>query len=458
MCPNRLLRPSASASISSRIANALRFCIALAALAQPTGCIASASDEPQNEQFGVSEAALCPAPGTPIQVGSPQVVFQNAFPQSVYVTHAIPGDFNGDGQLDAVFIADGDKQRLVLMTGNGNGVSQGTISIMAVPPALYNPQSGTSLDYDGDGDLDIAYVTQGGNSLVIALNDGFGVFSVSTTLAIPSTYGMRRATAGDFDGDGRIDIAMTANTTRTVRIVLNTPSGLSLQPAISTGNGAPLDISASDLNGDGHLDLVAGLSFVTQPLFILQGNGDGTFTQVPTPLPKNQGINGAYSVGLVLTDLDADGRSDVAYVDANTRSLHVFRNNSGPGVSFANEADSGSGPYSLNSGSLSDIFMAAGDFDVDGRPDLAVIGKIFTVGAQMHVLRNMGAAGAPLSFASATGPWLVNSNGKMSTTPRGFAVGAFNSASCGTRADVLFSSNNDTVSDWSVQYVPNTTE
>lgn len=89
------------------------------------------------------------------------------------------------------------------------------------------------------------------------------------------------------------------------------------------------------------------------------------------------GVNGAYSVGLVVTDFDADVRSDVAYVEANTRAVHVFRNNSGTSVSFTNEVDSGSGPYSLTSGSYSDIFMAAGDFDADGRPDLAVIGKVF---------------------------------------------------------------------------------
>ncbi len=456
MCSNRLLPAFASSFVSSRIGNALRACLLLAALAEPAGCMAQAVDE--QPEIATNEEALCPAPGATVAVGSPQVVFQNAYPQNVQVTQAIAGDFNGDGLLDAVFIADGDKQRLVLMVGNGYGVSQGTISTMAVPWGLYNPQSGTSLDYDNDGDLDIAYVTQGGNSLVIALNDGSGSFSVATTLAIPSTYGMRRAAAGDFDGDGRTDIAIPANTSRTIRIVLNTPTGLSLQPAISTGNGAPLDISAADLNRDGQIDLVAGLSFVSQPFFVLQGNGDGTFTQVAAPLPKNQGINGAYSVGLVVADLDADEGADVAYVDANTRSVHVFRNNSGAGVSFANEADSGGGPYSLNSASLGDIAMAAGDFDVDGRPDLAVIGDIFTVGAQLHVLRNTGAPGAPLSFAASAGPWLVNSNGKTTTKPRGFAVGPFHASSCGARADVLFSSNNDTVSDWSVQYVPNTTE
>lgn len=459
MSSNSVLRLSSLSFVSAYLCGVMRTCAGIfATSAMIAGCVMPNVDAREEEDLAEEEAALCAAPGAPVAFGSPQVRFQNVYPQSVQAAFAIPGDFNGDGLLDAVFVADGDKQRLVHMAGNGSGISLAHVSEIGVPLSLYNPQGGTALDYDGDGDLDIAYVTQGGTSLVIALNDGLGSFSVGPIQFIPSTYGMKRAAAGDFNGDGRPDIAITSTVTRVVRIVLNTPSGLSLLPAISTGNASPLDITAADLNQDGKVDLVAGLSFAPQPLFILQGNGDGTFAQVAAPLPKNQGINGAYSLGLVLADFDADGRSDVAYVESNTRAVHVFRNNSTTGVSFANEVDSGSGPYVLGTDSLSDIFMAAGDFDLDGQQDLAIIGKVFTVGSRLHLLRNSTSTGGLLSFASSTGPWLVNSNGKTSTTPRGFVAGPFNVSSCGSRPDIVFSSNNDTAADWSVQYIPNTTE
>lgn len=458
MCSSSNLRSFRVAFVPSRLGLALRTAIAVVSVASSLGgCAASPVGAQGDEDVDSVEEALCPAPDANIGFATPTVPFQNNYPNDVQPANAVAGDFNGDGLLDAVFISDGSHQRLVYMAGNGVGLSGAQVSTLSPSLSTYNPQGGAALDYDGDGDLDIAYVTQGGTSLIIAYNDGAGSFTSTTTVLIPSTYAMKRVATGDFNGDGRPDIAMTANVSRTVRIVLNLPTGPSLLPAISTGNGSPWDISAVDMNLDGQLDLVVGLQSGTQPLFLLQGQGDGTFVSVAGPLPKNQGINGAYTWGLTVADLDADGRSDVAYVEANTRQVHVMRNNSSTGVSLANEVDSSTGPYPLGSVSLSEIFMAAGDFDVDGRQDLAVIGKVFTVGTQAQIVRGTGVAGGLLSF-SATTPWLVNSNGKTSTTPRGLIVGPFNVQSCGTRPDIVFSSNNDTVTDWSVQYVRNVTE
>ncbi len=422
-----------------------------------TACTGMGSGVVDETSYGVAELALCPAPSTPVSFGVPEVVFQAAGSDLTQPGFGVAGDFNGDGETDAVFL-DGRDNVLSTVLGTGDGtVFVGHDQLAPYTAPFYYPQGSATLDFEGDGDLDLAYVTQGGASLVIALNDGSANFTLGPRLVIPATYGMKRLVTGDFDGDGRPDAAIVANLSRKLQVVLNTAGGLVVGAAMSTGNYAPFDIATDDLDQDGHPDLVVGVTGPT-PFYVYHGNGNGTFTQVAAPVPVGQAPNGASTTGLLLTDLDADGLADAAYVEATTHAVHVFRNVSSAGnLAFANESASGSGPYVLSE-ALSDIWLTAGDFDVDGKIDLGVVGKVFTVGARFHVLTNATSSPGAIALTLPASPFVINSNGKTNTTPRGAVVAAFNTQSCGARAELLFASNNNTAADWSIQYVRNTTE
>ncbi|MEZ4310623.1 MAG: hypothetical protein R3F14_21480 [Polyangiaceae bacterium] len=80
---------------------------------------------------------------------------------------------------DAVSI-DGRDNVLRFHAGTGSGLAGGW-QVLPATSSLYNPQGGAALDYDGDNDLDIAYVAQGGSSVVIALNNGLGGFTGGPT-------------------------------------------------------------------------------------------------------------------------------------------------------------------------------------------------------------------------------------------------------------------------------------
>ena len=92
-------------------------------------------------------------------------------------------------------------------------------------------------------------------------------------------------TVGDFNGDGKPDIAVTDNSTKQVVVYLNTGNGTFSSPIITTiqmgalGAGA---IVAGDFNEDGKLDLIVATIGGLQANILLAGNGDGTFTQGQT--------------------------------------------------------------------------------------------------------------------------------------------------------------------------------
>lgn len=443
-------------SLRSILARTGRVSLVLAPLAAlASGCVATPLDE---STAGVATSALCPAPGASMTFDAPLSLFQSSTSQQYQPAHTVAGDFDGDGWTDALTI-DGRDNRLFFFAGDGAGITLSGVQTLGAPSLTntHNPQGAATLDFEGDGDLDVAYVIQGGSTLVVAVNDGQGSFSVGATRVLTGLYGLKRVATGDFDEDGRPDMAVTSNVNNKVQVVLNTIGGLVLPPAIALpSGGAPFDIAASDLNLDGHLDLVVGNALGPSPFVLYQGAGNATFTLAASPAPKDQGNNGASTYGLVVRDMDADGKPDVAYLQSSTHAVHLFRNTSTASVSFASEAQSGTGPIVL-SDNLNSIYMDGGDLDADGRVDLAVIGNVPTVGTRLHVLANTGAAGAPLSFASA-GSWLVNAGGKTSTSPRGFVVAPYDVQTCGARADVVFASNNGSVGDFSVQYVHNTTE
>lgn len=240
-----------------------------------------------------------------------------------------------------------------------------------------SPVSIAIADFDGDGKPDIASTNQDNNSVAVFRNTSGSATLNNASFAPPVNFltvkGPAGIAIGDIDGDGKLDIAITT-TSSTVEVLRNTSSqGTALSfaaPASLLTSTGPTDsagtanINISDLDGDGKPDLI-----VTNPLkssiSIFRNIGStGTITRSSFGARTDLGA-GAYPIGLVVTDIDGDGKPDIAVNNGYGFTLSIYRNTGTSGtISFAGTAN-----LIIQLGTAG---LAAGDLNNDGKPELVL--------------------------------------------------------------------------------------
>jgi hypothetical protein len=225
-------------------------------------------------------------------------------------------------------------------------------------PAGSRSQAIAVADFNGDGKLDLAVGNLDSGTVSVYLGKGDGTFNPRVDFVIglyPNSI-----TVGDFNGDGNPDL-VTANGSGTVSILLGKSDGSFQSHVEYTAGPATFSVAVGDFNGDGKLDLAAANNNSNQggTVSIFLGNGDGTF-QPHVDYPVG---TGPYSVAV--GDLDKDGKLDLIVANyAFDNSVSVLLGN-GDGT-FKPQAT-----YAV--GRQPDS-VAIGDLNGDGTLDLAVAG------------------------------------------------------------------------------------
>jgi hypothetical protein len=245
----------------------------------------------------------------------------------------VSSDFNGDGNEDLA-VTNSSGNSVTVLLGNGDG----TFTAVATSPTLGgSPQAIAAGDFDGNGIPDLVVANEGSgttsNTLTILLGNGDGTFTATAASPVISVAPSCLA-VGDFNGDGNLDIAvgLSENSSSPVTVFLGAGNGtFTSGPAVGTSIYPAASIVAGDFNGDGKLDLATGgpqscdASGCVNGEVVLLGNGDGTFSAFPFPEQATFGYGGYYIAG---GDFNGDGVADLAYATGSVVSILLTTNQS----------------------------------------------------------------------------------------------------------------------------------
>ncbi len=263
------------------------------------------------------------------------------------------GDFNGDGNMDAVSAHDYSGRGLAAYLGNGEGVLGNAIRTELLEGLTANLIVG---DFDSDGDDDVFAIDRAERGLSL-LSDGDGTFSSTPglTIQLPANVPFELQ-KGDFNSDGKLDLVINMN--YLVELWLGDGTG---RFARSSSVIPELEHAVpGDFNGDGKLDL-AGADF--KSISGVLGDGVGGFGQVFS----SSRVGSRWTFGnLVSADFDNDGFDDLAFFSEDPRGNLVVLASGGNTPSWREPVF-----YEVGGARRSLIVQ---DFNGDSRPDLGYLG------------------------------------------------------------------------------------
>jgi hypothetical protein len=246
------------------------------------------------------------------------------------------------------------------------------LTLTARIPVGRAPGSVALADLNNDGHLDIIVASEQDNSLTVLLADGTGRFAEAPGSPVQAGNMPNDIAVADFNGDARVDVAIANHEVDYLTVLLGNGRG-----GFGPGPGSPVHvgvrphphgIAAADLNRDGHIDLVTD-GFETDEIEILLGDGRRGFA-----------THGTQRVGrhpyqrVRVWDMSGDGIADIVTANLHGANVTVLLGDGRGG--FRNAPGS---PFTANPFPTA---VARGDFDGDGRFDLAVTNSPSNSGGQ----------------------------------------------------------------------------
>ena len=294
--------------------------------------------------------------------------------------------------LSAAALLDGVGLLFLAATAYGQAV---TFAPPQSFPTGQFPTMAVAGDFNKDGKIDVAVINQNSNNVSILLGKGDGTVQPGAAVPLPSSP--TSIVAGDANNDGNLDLFVVSIPNNTMSVLLGRGDG-TFQNPLTTPQSFPQSIAAGDFNADGKLDLA-----VTGPggrVFILMGKGDGTFSEP-----------GTYQAGLSPSaiqaiDVNGDGRLDLVVEDPIGNTLSVLL-----GVTDGqfSPLPMQIGPHLANPGAALLLVL---DLSGDGHPDL--------------ITGNTGLASLSVSLGKGDGKFSAAPSVVLDSLGASIAAGDFN--------------------------------
>lgn len=240
-------------------------------------------------------------PGTPITLAT------SSASNSIAV-----GDFDGDHNLDLA-VTSSNNNTVSVFLGKGDGTFYAPYTF----PTGTHPTGIVVADFNGDGNEDIAVANTGSNTITVLLGDGSGMSSGFTRADYTAYLGSAASpfpsalAVGDFNRDGKLDLAVAFSGVNFTTVLLNNGNGTFKAPVAYPTSVRSKGIAVADIDHNGKLALLVA-SANSNVVDVLPGNGDGTFRSL---VPINTGLSNANAI--VVGALSASQRLYVAIPSSN---------------------------------------------------------------------------------------------------------------------------------------------
>jgi flagellin-like hook-associated protein FlgL len=306
--------------------------------------------------------------------------------------------FNGqrllDGTVQGLQIQAGYGAAGAINSSVGGKLGTGEFNALASVAVGDSPGAIATADLNGDGIQDIVTANNSDDTVSVLLGDGSGAFTTKATMLVGNNP--LSIALSDFNGDGKHDLVTANSSDDTVAVFLGNGDGTFASGSTFVVGDAPSAVAASDLNGDGIQDLVAA-NRGSDSISVLLGNGNGTFKSQST---FGVGV-GASQSAVAIADFNNDGIPDIVTgngLDASATVSVLLGNGNG---TFQGQVE-----YSV--GGQSSAAVVVGDFNGDGRQDIASVSD--NVDGLASILLNNGNG----TFASSKP--LFSGGGSIDTT------------------------------------------
>ena len=314
--------------------------------------------------------------------GSPSILSTGVYP-----TPSDVADLDGDGRPDLVVA---NHNQIGIYRNDGTGNVAGLFSLVVNIPSSQIPGDIRLSDMNGDGRLDIVMVNYTDSAVNIYRNTSTnGLISFAPKISLPITDARSGFAVADLDGDGRLDITAPSFNAGNIRVFRNTSvtNGISFaSPVDFPTQSSPSDATVQDLDGDGKPDVVVlhHTGGTTNLVVMHNVSEPGIINSNSLVITARLPASGNY---VVLGDLNADGRPEIVTGGIFTHALTVFQNFSTTG----NLSNSAFGPpVTLPTAGVTKR-IAISDLDGDGRVDLAAVTELSD---SLGIIRNLGGTNA----------------------------------------------------------------
>ncbi len=286
------------------------------------------------------------------------------------------------------------------------GAAKATVTAVSSNTVTVTVPAGANYDYISVTDISYPATAYSSKPFIVTFPCG-GLINTSS-FAAKSDFTAGSApfgiATGDLDGDGKVDIAVVNASSNTISVFRNTSTAgtISFAAKVDYTTGAyPQGIAIGDVNADGKKDIIA-VNYTPSSISVFKNTCTvGTISFAA----KVDFTTGSHPYSAAIYDLDADGMPEIAVANRDGPSVSVFANTStGATISFAAKVDFTTG--------LGPEFVAIGDIDGDGKPDIATANSNDN---SISILRHTGTV-TSLTFAT-------NVDFPAGTAPRCIAIG-----------------------------------